>query len=308
MKLILAVTGAVLLIISFGYYYNYHTDYDIDLFQYRAVKIAYKNFFQLMDSLFNENRDEEDDQDYWQNFLDEEMAAEEEEIEEIVESTEEISRPSCYTWMELSDLLSHNLQHIKNVSKIVRETPKKIDIKLYSDIEKMTLKTNAFLARFATMNDRLPRYLFATKKILSGMQETLLDIGQLFSNTILKATERIDAEQVITQKMIIVRWAKILQQFEKVIQSKNDAHLECTCELAKKVHDITSNLEHFIKPCANPARRKFQMLIEEASGWMSLTLEMTLLLIVDPKDKKYSKIDAFFDSPKKVGIFFLRIF
>lgn len=305
MKLVLFITGIVLLTVSLGYYYNYNTTFDLNVFQYRAVRIAYKNFLDLMDSLFNEFRDE-DDEEGEQTFLSSFFG--EEEGEEIVveeEIIEENHPPACYTWETLNELLALYFQQIKNASILVREMPKKIDPKLYSEVENIMLTVRNFDVRLSTMIERTPRYLFTAKAMVSSIQSNLREIQDVFASTVLKAIERIDADQIATQKMVIVRWAKILRQFEKVIESQNDAHLDCTCDVARKLYEHLSSLEDAMQTCGNDARTQLRSYIAESSILLSINLEMAMMILTESisSRKKYSSVDAFFELPKRVCIF-----
>lgn len=295
MKILLLIIGTALIILSYGYYNDYHSN----IFQHRAVRIGYTKFYQLMDSLFNEFYDEESGQveDMFEHHDFDEN------IDELVADVDESEKElACYTWSSLSDLIGVYHRRIMNVSRELRDHPNYVAEKLATPLKNMELFTRNYDIRLATAIDRLPKYLMGSKAILLSIKQSILDIGHGIQDTYPDAIEKIDEDSKEALKTIIVRFAKILRQFENVIQSQNDAHLECCCDVAKTFHDIINSTLHNSAKCVNQTGEDFEYHIKDTQMPVMHFMETTLFYLSKSMKKSKSSIDNFYQLPMQVRI------
>lgn len=301
MKLLLIlIVGSLLLILSFGYYKDYHSN----LFEYRVVRVGYTKFYQLFDSLFNEFHDDEEDQ------VDDILAWKYENETTDDDDVDNLEK-TCYTWNSLSDLIGDNFHRVINASKEIREHPKIMNEKLTNPIKNIALFIQNYDTRLTAAIDRLPPYMFSSKQILESIKTAINGMKENFQTIVPKAIEKIDADHTESSKTIIVRFAKILRQFENVVQSQNDAHLECTCDVAKRLDEIIRSTLKQNGKCVNDTSEQFEYHIQDTQGPLMHFAELTLFTVARAMKKSKSSIDNFYQLPMQVRIldnFFFRLF
>lgn len=284
------IVFSILLFVYFYEHFVYHA------FQYRVVRLGYIQFYQLMDSLFNEFSDPESDPPF------------DDEIERImplgpVRDDVADSEPqlACYTWSSLSELIGVDHQRVINASKILRSKPNVMKDYLAKPLGGIQMFIQNYNARLKMAHDRIPSYFTMATKFLESINDTLNAIGKDYHTIVPNAIEKIDEDHRRSLKTIIVRFAKILQQFENVIQSQNDAQLECTCDVAKLLDKVIVDVfEHDMDQCVTEASEMMEYHIKDNQMPMTHYVETTLFMANGAMKKSKSSIDSLYQLPMQV--------
>lgn len=264
---------------------------EIDLFQYRAVRVGYTRFYQLMDSLFNEFRDEDEDtmiEDMFETIFQSE-----------IEDTD-IQTLTCSTWSSLNDLIRVNHERVIDTSEKVRNNPKKLHDRLQKDLQITNAIVQSYNTRLNMEMNKLPNYLSSYQNQLSDILDTVNDINQGFQYYVGDAIEKIDNDQYESHKSSCVRLAKILQQFELIIQSQNEAHLECACDVAKKLDEIVQNFAKRIHLCVNNTGDQFSNYMKETITPMANSMETAIQSVNHGIKRSKTSVEVFYQLPIKV--------
>lgn len=294
MRIVPFIVGVlVLCILSFVYFYEhfvYHA------FQYRVVRLGYTQFYQLMDSLFNEFSDQESEPPF-----DDEL----ERVFPLGPVRDDVAdlepQLACYTWSSLSELIGVNHQRVINASKILRSEPNVIKDRLTTPLVGIQMFIQNYNARLRMAHDRIPSHFTMATKFLESINDTLNAIGADYNTVVPNAIEKIDEDHRRSLKTIIVRFAKILQQFENVIQSQNDAHLECTCDVAKLLDMVIVDVfEHGMDQCVTDASESMEYHIKDNQMPMTHYVETTLFMANGAMKKSKSSIDSLYQLPMQV--------
>lgn len=266
----------------------------IDLFQYRAVRLGYAEFYHLMDGLFNEFRNEDDDQDdyHFDSFVDSNDDVEDAHIEKL----------SCYTWSSLNELIAVNHERVMNSSKRVINSPKKIHDRLVKEMQIMNRIIQSWNIRLNLAIEHLPSFLNSYQNQLDNMLATVNDINQGFQNFIGDAITKIDHDQFETHKTSSIRIAKILQQFEMIIQSRNEAQLECACDVAKNLDDIVQDFTAKVNLCANNTGEQFSDYFKDTITSMANSLETAIRSVNRAMKRSKTSVEVFYQLPIKVCV------
>ncbi|XP_055302865.1 uncharacterized protein LOC129568682 isoform X2 [Sitodiplosis mosellana] len=284
MRLIHLFVGIIIFTIFIIYWF---VVLSIDVFQYRAMRVGYKRFYQLMDSLFNEFRSEEND-----------------EMEEVFEShiddydeDNNIQKLMCYTWSSLNDLIRINNNRLIDASKRVRDSPTILKDRLEKDLQ----ITNAIVYSYnIRLNLALPPFLSLYQNQLSEMLATTNDINKAFQYFIGDAIRKIDHDQYESYQSSSIRVAKILQQFKSVIQSQNEAHLECACDTAKHLDALIQDFAERLYLCVNATSEQFSNYIKETITPMANSMETTIRSVTRGMKRSKTSVEVFYQLPMKV--------
>lgn len=286
----------VLSIISFVYFYDhfvYHA------FQYRVVRLGYTQFYQLMDSLFNEFSNQESEPPF-EDGIDRIVP-----LGPVIDDVADLKpQLACYTWNSLSELIGVNHQRVINTSKILRSEPNVMKDRLAKPIAGIQMFIQIYNARMKMAHDRIPPHFTMATKFLESINNTLNAIGADYQTIVPNAIEKIDEDHRRSSKTIIVRFAKILQQFENVIQSQNDAHLECACDVAKLLDMVIVDVfKNGIDQCVIDASETMEYHIRDNQMPMTHYVETTLLmakLAQGAMKESKSTIDSLYQLPMQV--------
>lgn len=302
MRRLLIIIGTFLLILLFAIYKEYH----LKLFEYRVVRVGYTKIYYFMDSLFNEFYDEDDEKE-------EDLFAwrlnSNDKIDETESDVDDSNKDDLagYTWSELNNLMELNLGRIKNASAVARESPTFIQDKLKMPLNSILNLLQSYESRLKMTLQRMPPYLTSSKPMLESISESMHTLYDLYKNTVATAIKKIADDDKQTLKTIVVRFAKILRQFEHVIQLQNDAHLECTCDVAKKLNKILINTLENRSKCINKTSDAFAYHIKDTQLPVMHFMESSMFFVSQAMKKSKSSVDAFYQLPMQVRIF-LNIF
>lgn len=293
MKLIAIISVLLLVIISIGYYYN-----NMDLFQYRVVRVGWTKLYKLIDGLFNEHDEEENQNihDIIKEFL------ESQERESNEEKEEEDDGPKCDSWISLSELVSLSYERIMKANKLIKENHKIVQDELYGPIDAIDFLAESYTKRLNSIVQRLPSFLKTSQAFFEYTNTTLNEINDGLQEIVKNAILKIDSDQVRTQKMVVLRLAKIQQQFEKVIQSGNVNHLECTCTVAKQFYTVTEYLVDQFDYCVKKTIHDCSNLVDNTHFLLTETLTMIFATATSALDKSESNVDGYYQLPLKVCI------
>lgn len=263
----------------------------IDVFHYRAIRIGYTKFYQLMDSLFNEfQRHEYDDiDDMFETLI------------QTGDYNEDVNtqKLECYTWSSLNDLIHINHNRLMNVSK-VRDSPKIIHDRLQKDLQITNAIVRSYNERLNLAINKLPSFLSLHQNELSEMLATVNDVNQGFQYFIGDAIEKIEHDQYESHKSYNVRLSKILQQFELLIKSQNEAHLDCACDVAKHLDVVAQNLVERFYLCVNVTGEQFSNYIKETITPLANSMETAIRSINRGIKKSKTSVEVFYQLPIKV--------
>lgn len=289
MRLVYLCVGIIIFII---FTFVWFVVPDIDLLQYRAVRVGYTRFYQLIDSLFNEFQTEGDDEieDMFEPYIQTNEYDEDATFEKL----------TCYTWSSLNDLIRINHERLMDASKNVHVNPRKLHDQLQKDLEITNAMVKSYNTRLRMEIEHLPSFLLSHQNQLKQMLATLNDINRGFQYLIGDAINKIDRDQYELQKSSGVRIARILQQFELVIQSQNEAHLDCTCDVAKHLDAMVQDLVDKIHLCVNITGDQFSDYIKETITPMANSMETTIRSVSRGIKRSKTSVEVFYQLPMKV--------
>lgn len=294
MRIVPFIVGIIFLsAFSFVYFYEHIVN---NAFQYRVVRLGYTQFYQLLDNLFNEFNIQESESPF------------DDEVEPIVplgpvrdDVADSESQIACYTWSSLSELIGVNHQRVINASKVLRSEPNVMKDRLAKPLSGIQMFIQNYNARLKMAHDRIPPYFTMATKFLESINGTLNAIGKDYHTIVPNAIEKIDEDHRRSLKTIIVRFAKILRQFENVIQSQNDARLECTCDVAKLLDVVIVDvLENGMDQCVTDASETMEYRIKDNQLPMTHYVETTLFMSNGAMKKSKSSIDSLYQLPMQV--------
>lgn len=288
MRLVYLVVGISIFTIFTIYWFEVPK---IDVFHYRAIRVAYTKFYQLMDSLFNEfQRQEYDDiEDMFETLI------------QTGDYNEDINtqKLECYTWRSLNDLIHINHNRLMNVSK-VHDSPRIIHDRLQKDLQITNAIVRSYNERLNLAINKLPSFLSLHQNELSEMLATVNDVNQGFQYFIGDAIEKIEYDQYESHKSYNVRLSKILQQFELLIKSQNEAHLDCACDVAKHLDVVAQNLVERFYLCVNVTGEQFSNYIKETITPLANSMETAIRSINRGIKKSKTSVEVFYQLPIKV--------
>lgn len=286
MRLVYLVVGISIFTI-FTIYYWFEVS-KINVFHYRAIRVGYTKFYQLMDSLFNEFQREEYDEI-------------EDMFEPIIQNEDENTQKlTCYTWSSLNDLIHNNNNRVTDASKKVRDSPVIIYDRLQKDLQITNAIVRSYNERLNRAINKLPPFLTSHQNQLSEMLATVNDLNQGFQYLIGDAIEKIDHDQYESHKSYNVRLSKILQQFELLIKYQNEAHLDCACDAAKHLDVVVENLMERFHLCVNITGEQFSNYIKETITPLANSMETTIRSINRSIKKSKTSVEVFYQLPIKV--------
>lgn len=294
MRIVPFIVGIIVLsILSFVYYYEHLVNH---AFQYRVVRLGYTQFYQLMDSLFNEFGDHETEP-----LFDDEL----ERYVPLGPVRDDVAdlepQLACYTWSSLSELIGENHKRVINASKILRSEPNVMKDRLANSLGGIRMFIQNYNARLQMAHNQIPTYFTMATKFLESINDTLNAIGTDYHTIVPNAIEKIDEDHRRSLKTIIVRFAKILQQFEHVIQSENDAQLECTCDMAKLLDMLMVDVfQNGMDQCVIDASESMEYHIKDNQMLMTHYVETTLFMANGAMKKSKSSIDSLYQLPMQV--------
>lgn len=283
-------------IIVSGYFYR------DDLLQYRSVRVGLTQAYQFIDGLFNEFPNEEDEQidDMFEHLMTDESEDEPTEDDEETET-------SCYTWPSLNGLIEDVHQRLMNNTLALPDRKHRIETDLRKSITSVEQTTDSFEARLSWFNDHVDSVILPTTENYFDIIRKSLENIKEFEQTIKKLITRIDADQSRKQRGIIVRLAKVQRQFEKVLQSQNDAHLECTCDVVKMMDDVTTRYFDGVDMCVNPLIEKFNEVLNVLEDSIRHIMEYVMHATLPGINPKESVYDIHYKMPAQVRKISLKI-
>lgn len=291
MRFVYVFVAVILIAISVLYWFVISR---IDFFQYRAVRVGYTRFYQLMDSLFNEFRNEEDDEisDMFEAIF---STNNDEDTENDVERT-------LCSWQSLNALIAANHERVMNTSRKIRKNPKILQDRLVKDLEITNTIFDSYNNRMNLAIEQLPPFLLTYYSQLSAMLDTVNDINRGFQNIIGDAIQKIDYDQFESHKSSCVRLAKILQQFEMIIQSQNEEHLQCGCDVAMKLDELVENFANSTHFCVIKSGEDFSNYMKEIITPIASSMEISIRAINRAMKRSKTSVEVFYQLPMSVSI------
>lgn len=276
-------------IVVSGYFYR------DDLLQYRSVRVGLTQAYRFMDSLFNDNYDKEEEQieDMFDHIL------ESEPTDENVESEDE-PEITCYSWPSLNGLIEEVHQRIMNNTIAMPEKRHRIETDLRKSITSVEQVTESFEARLSWFSDHIDSLILPTTDNFFGIIRKSLKNIKEFEQSVKKLITKIDANHMRTQRGIIVRLAKVQRQFEKVLQSQRDAHLECTCDVVKTMNDVTTAYFDGMDDCVDPVIERFKEVLNALEDSMRHVMEYVMHATLPGIKPKESVYDIHYKMPAQV--------
>lgn len=287
MRLVYLIVGiSIFIIFTIDYWFEVSK---INVFSYRAIRVGYQK---LMDSLFNEfQRQEYDDiEDMFEPLIQTGDYNEDANTQKL----------TCYTWSSLNDLIHKNNNRVTDASKKVRDSPVIIYDRLQKDLQITNAIVNSYNERLKLAINKLPSFMSSHQNQLSEMLATVNDMNQGFQYFIGDAIEKIDHDHYVSHKSYNVRLSKILQQFELLIKSQNEAHLDCACDAAKHLDVVVEDLMDRFHLCVNITGEQFSNYIKETITPLANSMETTIRSINRGIKKSKTSVEVFYQLPIKV--------
>lgn len=280
----------LLSIVVSGYFYR------DDLLQYRSVRVGLTQTYRFIDSLFNDNYDEEEEQieDMFEYLVASEPT------DENAESQDEPEETTCYSWPSLNGLIDEVHQRIMNNTIAMPEKRHRIETDLRKSITSVEQVTESFEARLSWFSDHLDSLILPTTDNYFGIIRKSLKNIKEFEQTVKKLITKMDANHMRTQRGIIVRLAKVQRQFEKVLQSQKDAHLECTCDVVKTMDDVTTAYFGGMDDCVEPVIERFKEVLNALEDSMRHVMEYVMHATLPGIKPKESVYDIHYKMPAQV--------
>lgn len=274
------VSAISILAISGGYYFR------DDLLQYRQVRVGLTQLYRAIDSLFNDISDEEmnQEEDMFEYLVDNS-----EFIDESSENSTDIDPISCYSWSSLNQLVDDVHKLIFNSYLELNETNYR-GKEIQKSITGVESSTELFEMKLDWYDDHIHTALAPTThnffRIIRNSLTNIKEFQQSLNNIISK----IDADHLRIQRAMIERFARIQRQFEKVIQSQNDAHLECTCDIVKVMNDMTTVYFDDNNKCIDDAMIQLNEVVEATQSAVDNASQFVMratLPGIEPKESIY---------------------
>ncbi|XP_031619317.1 uncharacterized protein LOC116338306 [Contarinia nasturtii] len=292
MRFVYIFAGVIIIAVSVLYWFVISR---IDLFQYRAVRVGYSRFYQLMDGLFNEFRNEGDDDinefTSFESLLRSDDDDEENEVDENL---------SCSSWKSLNDLIGVNHERVMNISKKIRKNPRILNDRLEKDLYITNTIVTSYNTRLSSAIENLPSFLLSYHNQLVDMLDTVNYINQGFQYFIGDAVQKIDHDQFEAHKSSCIRLAKILQLFETIIQSQNEAHLKCACTVATNLDGVVEHFFESVHLCVNNTGEEFSNYIKETITPMANSMETSIRAINRAMKRSKTSVEVFYQLPMKL--------
>lgn len=285
----LAIFGGIGILIAFTIFWQINLS--IDLFQCRAAKEGYTRFHQLINSLFNELQNQEADEidNLYATFIHN-------------MDTNNVQQIICNSWSLLSELIGVNHDRVLNASKIVRNNPTILYDHLHRDLQIADQIVNSYKKRLTLAFNKFPPFLLLHRNRLDNILATVNDINHEFQYFVGYAIERIDFDQFESHKLSSVRMAKILQQFENIIQLQNESHLGCACDVAKLLNEIIWNFIESVHLCVSATGQELSDYIKETMLPVSHSMESTIRSVDRAIKTSSTSIDTLYHLPLKVRL------
>lgn len=295
MRLLYILSGIVVL--SFLLWYKIVNN-EINLLQYRAVRVGCTRLFQLVDSLFNAFSSEED------NKIDSMFDS----VDHTRENEEEIAidRLTCYSWSSLNEIININRDRVMNASTIVSENQYKLFDKLQIDLQITSAIVKNYNKRLNVKNTR--QYLTVHQSQISDILATINSINTGFQYIIGDAIEKIDHDQLNSYECSSARLVKIIEQFEKIIQSRNEVHLGCTCDVAKLLDGVVKNFMESVHSCVDVIGESFSNYIKETILSMANSMESLIRSFNTATKRSKTSVEVLYQLPKKVCFLYVLIY
>lgn len=273
-----------------------------DLLQYRGVRVGLTKLYHLFESLFDENYAEEEQVDDIFEYL----VASSEKTDENHETDENnTDTRTCYTWSSLNVLVDEVHQRLMNNSIALHEQTNRIEHDLGKSIKSVEALTDSFEVRLSWFSDHVDKIITpTTDHFFEIIRASLANIKELQASIKTMFT-KLDADHLKLQRANIVRFAKVQRQFEKVIQSQNNAHLECTCDVVKVMDDVTSMYFGDTDNCIDRAVDRLQEVYDSLDISLNHAVKIVTHATVPGIKPKESVYDIHFKLPGPVRIIFM---
>lgn len=266
--------------LSSGYYYR------DDLLQYREVRVGLTKFYRILDSLFNELYD---DENYKTEDIFEYLVEDGEPIDESSEDSTAPEEISCYSWSSLNQLVDDVHQNVMNSYIALNETNPRLK-DLQNSITTTESQAESFEMKLYWVSDHIDITLAPTAhSFFTIIRKSLTNIKE-FQQTLSELATNIDEDHVRIHRAIVMRLAKVQRHFENVIQSKNDAHMECTCDAVKVMHDMTTKYFADMDQCVDRCMDQLDEVIEATQSSLDSATQFVLratLPGITPKQSVY---------------------
>lgn len=280
MQLKKIITGIVILLIVLISYFAY-TKYE--LLRDRALEEFMKLVFE------NEDSHEFDSLDNT-NVIDE---------EEII-----IDKIKCDTWNSLNEIIGANHARVMNASTIIRGNPKKLYDTIQKDLQITSKVVESYNTRLSFVKDEFPTYLISEQLQLDEILTIVNSINQGIQHLVGDAIGKIDYDQFETDKLSSIRMAKILQQFEMIIQSRDELYLGCACDVAKYLDGVIIDFSESVHFCVNNVSTRFSDYIKETILSLSTSMESVIQTVNRAMKTSKTSIEVLYQLPIKVCIDF----
>lgn len=248
-----------------------------------SLKVGCATLFKLSDSFFNEIKSENDGK---KNSI--YSKTEDEKIDSNV--------ITCNSWSSLNDLFDNHIERVIDTSKIVNETPIILFDNLQKDLQIFNAMVENYNTRLGTFHplehrSELDKILITVNTINKGFQYILGD-----------AIEKIDHDIFESHKLSRAHIKRTLEQFKKIIQIRNEARLECTCDVAKLLLGVIEKFATSTYMCGNVTNELFSNYIKKTILHMANSIESIALAFGRAEKCSKSSIELTYILPKKVGI------
>lgn len=228
--------------------------------------------------------------------------------ESVVEKApvRDTGQSKCWSWESVEALVSdtsHNLDGF--VSTIGGE--KSFANCLAVDLHYVNMTIREFDARAEQLGEAMPLLMDLGKNIFRTTRSIVERMIGVIIGTSNRLIRLIDQERWRSIASVVRMARASIERLEGAIPNLENAHLDCSCIAAERLHEISSEIASAADLCTVDAESAFRSSYNMTMSHLNGVLRQMSAIVAESREKPVSFIDNLFYIPIKVCIRHLRV-